>query len=91
MTASPIRIRLSAASSAALTAAGHGAFTIVHKVMRTEEPDSAGRWEITLAPIEWQTAVDASAVLLGTRRVRPLAATARRVKPSPAPSPTSAP
>ena len=75
MNASPVRIRLSAAASASLTAAGHGAFTIVHRVMRgAEESDSVGRWEITLAPVEWQTAIDASNVLLGTHR-------AVRVKP----------
>ena len=87
MNALPIRIRLSAASSAALTSAGHGAFTIIHRVMRTEEPDSAGRWEITLAPIEWQRAVDASNVLLGSHR----AVRIKVAKPSsPATSPTPA-
>jgi hypothetical protein len=64
-----VRIRLSEAASAALTASGQGVFTIVHRVMRgAEEPGSAGRWEITLAPIEWRAAVDASRVLLGSHR-----------------------
>jgi len=66
---SPIRIRLSAAASEVLTASGEGCFTIVHRVMRGgEELDSIGRWEITLAPIEWQAAKDASRVLLGQAR-----------------------
>jgi hypothetical protein len=62
------RILLSRTASEALTAAGPDAFAIVAKAMRgTAEPETAGRWEITLAPIEWETARDASAVLMGTK------------------------
>jgi len=64
----PIRILLSEAASRRLDATGERAFTIVHRVMRTEEPGTAGRWAITLAPVEWQTARDASAVLMGKAR-----------------------
>ncbi|MCX6879863.1 MAG: hypothetical protein NTW21_39570 [Verrucomicrobia bacterium] len=60
-----VRIRLSEAASAALAATGERAFAIACK---GSYPDSAGRWVIHAAPIEWQTAVDASRVLLGQAR-----------------------
>jgi predicted secreted protein len=71
------RILLSKAASDALSATGERAFAIVHRCMRgVEEPETAGRWCITMAPVEWETAQDASAVLLGTKR----AATIRKAK-----------
>lgn len=64
-----IRILLGKTASDLLTATGERAFAIVHRAMRgTDEPETAGRWQITLAPVEWQTAADASAVLLGTKK-----------------------
>ena len=65
MTTSPItHILLSQAASDALSASGEKSFALVH---RAGHPDS-GRWMVSLAPIEWQLAVDASPVLLGTHR-----------------------
>lgn len=65
------RILLSEAASQHLEAAGPQAFSIVHRDM---SDGNAGRWVITLAPVEWQTARDAAAVLMGTARaVRPKA------------------
>ena len=61
----PIRILLSEAASAALTASGERAFTIL---CRASHPDHPSRWVIHLAPVEWETAVAASNVLLGTHR-----------------------
>ena len=70
----PIRVLLSRAASDLLTASGERAFSIVHQVMRgAEEPQTMGRWEITLSPIDWQAARDAASVLVGTasaKRVR---------------------
>ena len=67
------RILLSESASKALTESGEHAFTIIHRSMRTEEPDTAGRWVIHLCPITWRTAQDAANVLLGR-------ATARKIK-----------
>jgi hypothetical protein len=64
----PIRILLSKAASDALTASGEKAFAIVHRVMRSEEPETAGRWAIYLAPVAWPTATAATAVLCGKAR-----------------------
>ena len=64
-----LRLLLSEAASKALTEAGSDAFTIVHRAMRgTEEPDSAGRWCIHLAPVSHQAASDACEVLLGRKK-----------------------
>ncbi len=60
-----VRILLSKAASDALTAAGEGAFAIVGKAT---SPDDPSRWVIHLAPVEWETAVAACNVLLGTHR-----------------------
>ena len=60
-----VRILLSRAASDALTATGENAFAIVGKASHPEIP---GRWVIHLAPVEWETAMDASRVLLGTHR-----------------------
>jgi hypothetical protein len=77
-----IRILLSRAASDALTATGERAFAIVHRCMRgVEEPETVGRWCITLAPVEWETAQDASAVLLGTKRAAPLRKPRRMTSP----------
>ncbi|MES2659278.1 MAG: hypothetical protein V4689_11725 [Verrucomicrobiota bacterium] len=53
---------LSEATSKHLDAAGPKAFAIVHKDM---SDGNTGRWIITLCPVEWQAARDASAVLMG--------------------------
>ena len=66
------RILLSESASKALTESGEQSFAIVHRCMRPEEPDTAGRWVIHLAPIDWRTAQDASAVLLGKATAKPL-------------------
>jgi len=64
-----IRILLSKAASDVLTETGERSFIIVAKVMRgTEEPQTMGRWAITLAPIDWQRSRDAAGVLMGTRK-----------------------
>ena len=65
MKSEPIRILLSEAASAALTASGERAFTILCKASYPEQP---GRWVIHLAPVEWETAVAASNVLLGSHK-----------------------
>lgn len=71
MNSTPItHILLSQTASDALSATGERCFAIAH---RAGHPDS-GRWIISLAPLEWQAAVDASNVLLGTHR-------AVRIKP----------
>lgn len=68
-----IRILLSKSASDALTNAGESSFVIVSKAMRgTDEPETAGRREITLAPADWITARDACAVLLGEKRAAKL-------------------
>ena len=78
-----IRILLSPAASAALEASGENAFTIVARAKRgTSEPETAGRWEITLAGVEWETAVDACHVLLGAKSATKLRAP-RRTTPTP--------
>ena len=56
------RILLSESASRHLDAAGAKAFAIVHRDM---SDGNTGRWAITLCPVEWQTARDASAVLMG--------------------------
>ncbi len=74
-----VRILLSQSASDTLTATGERAFAIVHRCMRgVEEPETAGRWCIHLAPIEWDRAQDAAEVLMGTKRAtRPRATTTR--------------
>ena len=63
-----VRILLSEAASRHLDASGEKAFAIVHRVMRSEEPETAGRWAIYLAPVAWPTATAATAVLCGKAR-----------------------
>ena len=75
----PIRILLSEGASKHLTDAGHQAFTIVHRDMSNTHP---GRWIISLAPVDWKTARDASAVLCGSMKAS---------KPRAAHKPTSKP
>ncbi len=61
-----VRLLLSKAAGNALEAAGTDAFAIIARAKRgAEDPETAGRWEITLAGVEWATACDASRVLLG--------------------------
>ena len=60
-----VRILLSESASRHLDASGERAFTIIAKDM---SDGTAGRWVIHLAPIDWRTAQDASAVLLGKAR-----------------------
>jgi len=60
-----VRILLSQAASEALASTGENAFAIVGKASHPEIP---GRWVIHLASAEWHNAMDASAVLLGTKR-----------------------
>jgi hypothetical protein len=57
-----IRILLSKSASDALTAAGERAFTIIARASHPEDPS---RWEIHIAPIEWDRAQDACRVLMG--------------------------
>lgn len=65
-----VRILLGKAASEALDATGADAFTIVARSKRgTTEPETAGRWEISLMPIEWPTARDACLVLMGEKHV----------------------
>jgi|GEM_PF-6463188 len=70
-----IRILLSEAASRHLDVAGPQAFAIVSRDMSDER---TGRWVISLAPVEWETARDASAVLVGS---------AKAVRPKPAATP----
>lgn len=68
-----VRILLSQAASDTLTATGERAFAIVHRCMRgVEEPETAGRWCIHLAPVEWDKAQDASHVLSGEMKAVPI-------------------
>lgn len=60
-----VRITLDAAQSAALAAAGVGAFTIIS---RQSYPGDPSRWIVTVAPADWQRARSASSVLLETHR-----------------------
>ncbi|MEO8617677.1 MAG: hypothetical protein ABI600_21290 [Luteolibacter sp.] len=64
-----IRILLSEASSRALDSAGPKAFAIVSKDM---SDGNTGRWAIGLCSIEWRTAQDACAVLMGSKQARPI-------------------
>jgi len=66
------RILLSRQASEVLAASGADAFAIVHRVNRTEEPETAGRWAIHLAPVSHARARAACEVLLGRRDLKPL-------------------
>lgn len=71
-----LRILLSEAASATLTATGESAFLIVGKV---SWPDDPSRWVIHLVPVPMATAAAACQVALGERKPGP------RVKGPPAP------
>lgn len=57
-----IKIILTEEQSRIIHAAGEGAFQIIG---RGSWPESVGRYVLHLAPVDWQTAIDASEVLLG--------------------------
>ncbi len=74
-----VRILLSKAASDALTASGENCFSIVHRVMRgVEEPETAGRWAISLIPAEMKLVDDAVAVLEGRKRAVKVSTTRAR-------------
>lgn len=67
----PVRILLSKAASDHLTATGERAFIVIHKVMRgVEEPDTIGRWALTLHPCSVETSNAARRVALGESKER---------------------
>lgn len=72
MTPRLVRIQLTDEQGRQLDQAGAGAFSIV---ARGSYPTDPGRWFVTLAPVEWKTAVAACNVLLGTHR-------AAKIKPA---------
>jgi hypothetical protein len=76
-----IRLVLGKSASEALEATGERSFAIVHRCMRgVEEPETAGRWCIHLAPVEWDKARDAAEVLMGTKRATKSRATTTRAR-----------
>lgn len=72
-----VRILLSEQASRHLTATGERAFVVASRVMRTEEPETLGRWALHLIPCEIAAANAAVGVALGRTR-------AVRIKASPA-------
>ncbi len=83
--AGTVRLLLSEAASRHLSAAGETCFVIVHRVMRCEEPGTAGRYAIHLLPVPLEVARAAEAVAMGKAR-------AVRVKaPTSAPKPEALP
>jgi hypothetical protein len=70
MTSKPIRILLSKAASAHLTAAGESCFIVIGKA---SHPDDPARWALHIIPASTSTANDAVVVAQGR-------ATARRLK-----------
>jgi hypothetical protein len=69
-----VRIQLTEEQGRQLDLAGAGAFSIVS---RGSYPATPGRWVVTLAPVEWQTAVAACHVLQGTHRATKIKPTTR--------------
>jgi hypothetical protein len=67
------RILLSEAASKHLTDAGHECLLVAHRVMRgVEEPETMGRWAISLVPCSMAQARAACNVALGSHTARPL-------------------
>jgi hypothetical protein len=65
MTSKPIRILLSEAASAHLTAAGESCFAVIG---RQSHPGDVSRWILHLIPCDIATADSAVAVAKGTKR-----------------------